>query len=275
MRVGLIGCGNIGTTLCESIAEGGIPVDIVAITDLIPERAAELVRTFGLRAETGTIEETVKCADYAVECAAPDAVESVLQAAMLHGKDCLIISVGGLLEADDLLEEARSCGVTVDIPSGAICGLDGLHAARESGLESVTLTTRKPPAAFTNVPWLEERGLDMSRLLESVVVFEGTAREACRAFPKNINVAATLSLAGVGPERTRVRIIADPGATCNIHEIEVLGAFGRLLTRTENRPSTRNPGSSSLASWSVISELRAAAMRFESEQVGLMRCVAQ
>ena len=125
-----------------------------------------------------------------------------------------------------------------------------------------TLTTRKPPKGLSGAPYLVQQGIDVDNLTEPKVVFEGNALEAVKAFPANVNVAAALSLAGIGPVETRVRVIADPRATSNSHEVVAEGAFGRLQAMTENMPSPRNPKSSYLASLSACAELRNAAMAF-------------
>jgi aspartate dehydrogenase len=166
------------------------------------------------------------------------------------------------MEHPELFDKARANNVQIWLPSGALCGLDGVRAAMEAGLHTVTLTTRKPPKGLEGAPWLVENNIDASALSEPLVVFEGSAREACKAFPKNVNVAAALSFAGIGPEETKVRIIADPKATSNSHEIFAEGAFGNLKTVTENMPSPRNAKSSYLASLSAVAELRRAAQAF-------------
>jgi aspartate dehydrogenase len=147
--------------------------------------------------------------------------------------------------------------------------LDGLRAAREAGLDTVTLTTRKPPKGLEGAPCLVANGIDVSELAEETVVFDGTATEAVQAFPKNVNVAAALSLAGIGPERTQVRVIADPKATVNSHEVVAEGSFGRLRTVTENKLSPRNPKSSYLASLSACAEIRMAAAAFTARRAGV------
>ena len=266
MRVGMVGCGNIGADLCIALQRGTIPAEVVALTDIDPSRAAVLQRTFRLDAKVCELTETAARADFLVECAAPDAVMGVVEAAIREHKDCLILSVGGLMDCPELLTRARENGVQIRVPSGALCGLDGIRAAMEAGLHMVTITTRKPPKGLEGAPYLVEKGIDLSHLLEPMVVFEGTAREACKAFPKNVNVAAALSFAGIGPDQTRVRIIADPTATENSHEIYAEGAFGKLRAITENLPSPRNAKSSYLASLSAIAELRAAAEAFVAHQ---------
>lgn len=259
MKIGLIGCGNIGADLCIALRKGDIPAEIVALTDVDTARAETLHRTFQLNAVICDLDENAERADFLVECASGAASPGVVEAAIRHRKPCLILSVGGLMARPDLLEQAREQSVPVRIPSGALCGLDGIRSAMEAGLHRVTLTTRKPPAGLSGAPYLVENGIDVDNLTEPLVVFEGTALEAVKAFPANVNVAAALSLSGIGPQETQVRVIADPRTTENSHEVVAEGAFGRLQTTTTNLPSPRNAKSSYLASLSAAAELRAAA----------------
>ena len=262
MKIGIVGCGNIGADLCIALQKNEIQAEVAALTDIEEERAKILLRSFQLEAVVCDLDENASKVDYLVECAVADAVKDVLESAIRHHVDCLIMSVGGLLENAELCEEARVACVQVNIPSGALCGLDGIRAAMEAGLHTVTLTTRKPPAGLAGAPYLLEHEIDLDDLEEATVVFEGSAREAVKAFPRNVNVAASLSFVGIGADDTRVRIIADPAATMNIHEVVAEGAFGQLRTVTENLPSPRNAKSSYLASLSAIAELRAAAEAF-------------
>lgn len=262
MKIGIVGCGNIGADLCIALQKNDIQAEVAALTDVKVEHAKILLRSFHLEAVVCNLDENASKVDYLVECAVAGAVKEVLKSAIRHHVDCLIMSVGGLLDNAELCEEARAAGVQVHIPSGALCGLDGIRAAMEAGLHSVALTTRKPPAGLVGAPYLVENDIDLDDLEEATVVFEGSAREAVKAFPRNVNVAASLSFVGVGPDDTRVRVIADPEATMNIHEVVAEGAFGQLRTITQNLPSPRNAKSSYLASLSAIAELRAAADAF-------------
>ena len=219
LRIGLAGCGNIGAELCRAIVKGDIPARVSALCDVVPGAAEALKSTQNLDAITGGLDACAAACDLLVEAASPSAVADTVHAAIRHGCDCLVMSVGGVLQQPDLLDEARNAGITVRLPSGALAGLDGIRAAREAGLDSVTITTRKPPKGLAGAPYLVENGIDVESMTEARVVFEGTALEAVRAFPKNVNVAATLSLAGIGPERTRVRVVADPAAVRNSHEV--------------------------------------------------------
>ena len=137
------------------------------------------------------------------------------------------------------------------LPSGAIAGLDGIKSAAVGQIVHVTHTTRKPPEGLEGAPYLVERGISLAGLRTEKEVFSGSAREACRGFPANVNVTAAVSLAGIGPDQTRVRILAVPGLTRNCHDIEVAGEFGRLLVHIENVPS-ENPKTGKLTALSII-----------------------
>ena len=262
MRVGIVGCGNIATDLCRAMADTSFPAEAAALVDVVPARARSLQAEFAPNAMACSLLEAAAHADFLVECAVAAAVPEVMAVSVRNTRGCMILSLGALVTDPALLDTAYRSGLQVRLPSGAVCGLDGLRAAREAGIDRVTLTTRKPPAGLEGAPHLVEHGIDVTGLTEPLVVFEGNALEAVTAFPKNVNVAAAVSLAGIGPERTRVRVVADPAATVNSHEVEAEGAFGRLKAVTENVPSPRNAKTSYLASLSAIAELRAAGAEF-------------
>jgi len=177
----------------------------------------------------------------------------------------MIMSVGGLIESEGLLEEARKKNIRVYFPSGAICGIDGLKAARLSRIDAVTLTTRKPPGGLEGAPYLKEKNIDIHSIKTEEVLFSGNPLEAVKGFPKNVNVASILSLAGIGAKKTKVRIVTSPEYTKNVHEIEITGDFGRITTKTENVPSDKNPKTSKLAILSAIATLKSIA---ESVRMG-------
>jgi aspartate dehydrogenase len=264
MKVGLVGCGNIASDLCEAMADGRIMAEVSALTDVDADKAERLRQQYKLNAVIGTLDETAAACDFLVEAAVAATVPDVVRTAAKHGVDCLIMSLGGLMLNPDLFGVARQGNVLICQPSGAICGLDGIRSAMQAGLDSVTLTTCKPPAGLKGAPYLVNNGISLDGLTEPFVVFDGSALDAVKAFPANVNVAAALSLAGIGAERTKVRVVADPAATTNSHEIVAIGPFGELRAVTNNRPSPKNPKSSYLASLSAIAELRAAAVRFDA-----------
>jgi aspartate dehydrogenase len=174
-----------------------------------------------------------------------------------RGIDLLTVSNGALADAAfalELEEAARAGGAQLRLLSGAIGAMDALAAGAVGGLESVVYTGRKPPAGWAGSA--AEDVLDLGALREAAVHFEGTAREAALRYPKNANVAATVALAGIGLDETRVRLIADPAATANRHEIEAVGAFGRFEFAIEGASLPGNPASSALTAMSVVRAVR-------------------
>ena len=197
--------------------------------------------------------------DLVLEAASVEAVRSFAVDILDCGADLMIVSVGALADAEffgQLIERAKKLNRRLLIPSGAIGGVDIIKAAIIGGLEECRLTTTKPPHALSDVGYVREQGIHLETILEATTIFEGTARQAVGFFPHNLNVAATISLAGLGLDRTTVRIVADPGATHNIHEVFVRGNFGEATVRLVNQPSVDNPKSSYLASLSVIAALQ-------------------
>ena len=146
-------------------------------------------------------------------------------------------------------------GIDIYLPSGAISGLDGLKSAMMAKVKSATLTTRKPTAGLKGAPYIKEKNIDLDSIKKETVIFEGTAEDAVKGFPQNVNVSATLSMCGLGPKNTKVRIVTSPDYTSNTHEVEIEGDFGRLKTVTENVPMPTNPKTSYLAALSAIAVL--------------------
>jgi aspartate dehydrogenase len=193
-----------------------------------------------------------------VEAANQDAVKQYAREVVSAGRDLLILSVGALVDDglwNELRELARKNRCNIFLPTGGLGGIDLLKSASRAQLSTVQLVTTKPPKAISTVPYVTSKGVDLASLREPMVVFEGTAREAVKHFPKNINVAATVSLAGVGFDRTKVKIVADPGMSRNYHELVVEGRFGKMRCSVLNAPSTTNPKTSYLAALSAISTL--------------------
>ena len=255
--LGIIGCGFIGTTLGKyAVSSLGGHLKGIVLFDGDVSRAETLKSLIGKAYVAGSAAELIGTADIVVECAAPDAVRPVLEGCVSKGKDAIIISVGGVLGCEDLLGSAREAGVRVILPSGAICGIDGIKAAGIAGITEAVITTRKGPASLKGAPYIKEKGIDLDALKGETVIFEGSAREAIKVFPKNINVSVLLSLAGIGADRTKVRIVTSPGYTSNTHEIEVKADSGRILIKCENVPSPDNPRTSYLAPLSCITVLK-------------------
>jgi len=194
-----------------------------------------------------------------IEAASQEAVRQYALKVLSSNKDLMVMSTGALLD-DDLLtrimKTAKESGRKIYVPSGAIVGLDNIKSAAIGYIKEVTLTTRKPPISLKGAPYVEKSKINLTLLKEPLVLYEGVAREAVKLFPQNVNVAASLSLAGVGPDKTRVKIIVDPNIKNIVHEIHVKGEFGEIYTKTINRPCPTNPKTSYIAALSAIATLR-------------------
>ncbi len=193
--------------------------------------------------------------DVIVEGLPPKEFRNVAVAAIERGRIFVPLSVGQLLENGDLVERARQTGARILVPTGALIGLDAVRAAAEGSIRSVTMVTRKPPQGLEGAPYLVERNISLAGLKAPLKVFDGSAREGARGFPANVNVAAALSLAGIGPDKTRLEIWADPGIDRNIHRIEVDADAARFSMTIENVPS-ENPRTGRIVAQSVVALLR-------------------
>lgn len=253
MKVGVIGCGTIGSEIAKAIS--GIPgLELISLCDIEPNKAERLSLLLPEKPSLDSLSDLISKVDLVIESSSQEVVKIALPLSIEKRKDMMIMSVGGLIGREDLLAEAEKKGIKVYLPSGAIAGIDGLKAASCAKVESVTLTTRKPPLALKGAPYLKD--IDLSEIKEEKTVFSATAEEAIKGFPANINVAAILSIAGIGVQKTKVKIVADPKITRNIHEIEIIGDTGRIFIRCENLPSPTNPKTSYLASLSAIALLK-------------------
>ncbi len=262
LRVGVVGCGSIGRTLARKLAAFK-PVSRVTFFDLDGARARELAAMSRRYRRAASLGALVKASDLVVECASQAAAREVAPAALRAGRDVLIMSLGALADDRfwrDLRKVAARTHATILLPSGALAGLEAVASASAAGLREVSLTTRKPPRALAGSPYLQAKGFDPALVRAPTVVFRGSARKAVRLFPANINVAAALSIAGVGFDRTRVTIVADPAAKSNEHEVVARGAFGALRASVKNAPFPDNPKTSYLAALSAVSSVKNAAL---------------
>ncbi len=257
LRIGIIGCGTIGTKLAKYI-DGNLKnkAKLTAIYDIDEKRAGALVSALKSKPKIKSTDELIDSVDLVIEAASAKISYEVAKQAINVGKDVMIMSTGGILKGvKSLFELAERKRCNLYLPSGAICGLDGLKGAKFSRIKKVTLTTKKPPLGFKGAPYIVKKKIDLNKIRSDRVLFEGDASRAIEGFPANINVAATLSLCGIGPKKTKVKIIASPKINKNIHEVEVEGAFGKLVSRTENVSSPDNPKTSYLAVLSAIATL--------------------
>jgi aspartate dehydrogenase len=258
VNICVIGCGAIGTTITRAI-ESMPEIEMMYLTDRSQECAARLQEKFPKVRFIADIVPILNDVKLVVEAASQDAARYYAPLALSAGVDILMMSVGVLQDEEfqkDSFRLAKRKGAKIFIPSGAIGGIDALCAANIETIEEVTLTTTKPPSAFGTNAYLESKGINASELRERTELFSGTAREAVKYFPQNINVAATISLAGIGFEKTRIRIVCDPAVLTNEHHLKAKGKFGELDVVTRNVPSPRNPKTSYLAALSAISAIK-------------------
>lgn len=264
-RLGVIGAGGIAELALTSLVKAlDAPLDHVAL--LVPERSIEraeallercgpaLTRSAAIHSDVAAL--LADKPDTVAECAGHVAVRDHGATILEAGCDFIVISIGAL--ADDglhrqLAKAAKSGGSRLVLPAGAVGGIDALAAAKLSGLEEVIYTGRKPPKAWKGTP--AEKLLALDTLTDAAIFFEGSARDAAQAYPFNANVAATLAIAGIGLDATRVRLVADPGVSRNVHEFSVRSGCGDFSVRLEGRPSASNPKTSQLAGYSMAREL--------------------
>ncbi len=263
LKVALIGCGAIGTVLAKAIDEKQAGESKLGwVYDLKPRKSEALVKKLRCKPQVAKgaseiyADETV---GLVIEAASQLAVEQYSLDVLRSGKDLMVMSVGAF--GDDkllgnVLTAAKQNGRRIYIPSGAVLGIDGVKASELGKIQEVVLTTRKPPTALAYSDYIKKRRINLKGLKKPKIVFDGPARKAVRAFPSSVNVAATLSLAGIGFDRTRVRVIADPTIKRNVHEIRVKGKSGEFVTEAKNVPFPETRRTSYLAALSAIRTLR-------------------
>ncbi|UCH88630.1 MAG: aspartate dehydrogenase [Thermoplasmata archaeon] len=258
MKVGLIGAGFIGTTLAK-VMEKMKEIEIVYLIDNSPAQARALADSLKKVKAVENLEDVLPKIDLVIEAASQDAVKKYAVKILKAGKDIMVLSVGAF--GDEKLwrrvqSTAKKYRGRVYIPSGAVVGIDGLKGAAIAQIRCVEIETIKPPKSLEGAPFISRKKIDLTKIKEPTVIYEGSAREAVKYFPKNVNIAACISLAGLGFDKTRVKLIADPNATRNEHNIHVKGRFGEFSCKIENMPSLTNPKTSYLAALSAIATLK-------------------
>jgi aspartate dehydrogenase len=253
--VAIAGLGAIGLPLARALDQGveGLRLVSVVCRDQVKARA----NLAGFKMPPRIVEfPEVAEADIVVEAAPAALFERVALPALEAGRIFVPASVGALLPRMHLAKLARHTGARIIVPTGALLGLDAVRAAAEGPVESISLETRKPPLGLAGAPYLERHGIDVLDIIEPLLVFEGNALDASAGFPANVNVAAALALAGIGPVRTQVQIWADPRVTRNIHTIRVEAEAARFTMTIENVPSAENPKTGRLTALSLLACLR-------------------
>jgi aspartate dehydrogenase len=255
LRVAIVGLGAIGRKVAQALDLGIESLALVAVSAQQPEKHRGWLAGLTKPPAVLPIEALVDVADIVLECAPGKLVRSIVAPFVASGKIAVVVSVGALLDNEDLIELARQNGGQIVVPTGALIGLDAVTAAAVGTIHSVRMVTRKPPLGLAGAPYIVEHNIAIEGIIEPLKVFEGTARDAARGFPANLNVAVALSLAGIGPDRTTLEIWADPTVTRNTHRIEVESDSARFSMSIENIPS-ENPKTGLITALSVIACLR-------------------
>jgi aspartate dehydrogenase len=254
-RVAIAGLGAIGRVLARKLTDGmpGLTLACAAARDRAKAQAwldAERIACPLVEPEAFPAH-----ADLAIECAPAAVLERICRPMLEAGKAVMVLSAGALLPRPELIELAKAHGGQIILPTGALLGLDAVTAAAEGQIHSVRMVTRKPPNGLAGAPYLEANQISVEGLNAPKRVFAGTARDGAAGFPANVNVAAALSLAGIGPDRTMMEIWADPTIERNCHIIEVDSDSARLSLKIENIPS-ENPRTGRITALSVLAALR-------------------
>lgn len=260
MRIGLLGGGVIARLFLDHVHGAGGEARVVAIAGRSPaSRARALAGERGVPFVVGAEALVATRPDVVVEAASHDAVREHAETLLSNGIAIIVLSGGAL--ADDALRvrlerAAAKHRALLYVPSGGIGGLDALKAACAAGADEVSIAVTKPPAAWKDIAYVESLGIDLDALSGAVTLFEGSAREGVPHFPANVNIAAVLSLAGVGFDRTRLKVVADPALRFNTHFIRVKGPTGIIDLRFESVPSPDNPRTAMLACYSALAAFR-------------------
>ncbi len=256
IRVGIVGCGAIGSNLARLVKDRfSKEIDIVAICDTDTDRLAKLKKKLK-EARAVSLKGLIAASDLIVEAASAKVSFDIAEKCLESGKRVLIMSVGGVLGKEKRLYDlAKRNRAGLYFPSGAICGLDGIRALTEAGIKSITLVTKKPPKGLKGADYLVKNNINIEGIKKDMVVFSGTAMEAVKAFPQNINVVAVLSLAAKGDVVPTVKVVASPSSTRNVHLIEVKSDAANISISCQNVPSPDNPKTSYLAVLSALATI--------------------
>ena len=256
LNVGIAGLGAIGRVVARKIQTGALPrITLAGVTTGDRVKAQSFLDEIGSAAPVLDIQNLAALSDAVVECAPAAVFAEIAVPVLSAGKKLIALSAGQLLRHPELIALAKESGGQIIVPTGALIGFDAVSAAAEGQIQSVTMITRKPVNGLMGAPYLVRNGIDISNLTEPLCVFRGSARDAAMGFPENVNVAAALSLAGLGPDRTTIEIWADPNVKRNMHRVVVEADSARFEMAIENVPS-ENPKTGRITALSVVAALR-------------------
>jgi len=257
LRLAVAGLGAIGMRVAQAVDAGDVDgIRLVAVSAKNNERASIRVAKFQSPPDVMALAKLPDVADVIVECAPASVFAELATASIQKGRILIPLSVGALLNHTELIEQAKVTGARIIVPTGALIGLDTVRAMAVGTIHSVTLQTRKPPNGLAGAPHLIDNKIDVSSLSAPLCVLKGSAREAARGFPANVNVAAALALAGIGPDKTQVEVWADPTIDRNIQSVTIVSDSGEATMTMNNIPSAENPRTGRIVANSVIATLQ-------------------
>jgi aspartate dehydrogenase len=246
-KVGIAGVGALGGIVAKALLEGMPGYVLDSISDL---------KGTDIGVPNVSFEELAERCDVIVECLPPREVPVLAKAVLAKGKTMIMISSCALVLHPELNQMVKEHKGRIIVPSGALSGLDGVLGMVEDGIQEAKIMSTKPPKGFAGAPYIVENNIDVTGIQNRFMIFSGNVLEAAKAFPANVNVAASLALAGIGAERTQVEVWADPQAKGNSHEIYVKGSGSVISAKIENVPDPSNPKSSMQAGHSIVAALR-------------------
>lgn len=257
MKIGIAGMGAIGLKVAALLDRGEIPeFTFVGFSARTEERAAEINGTLKNPVSRYEFEELAQHCDYVLESLPPNLFADLAKPVLRAGKTLIVLSASQLLGREDLVELAEAHGGKIIVPSGAMLGLDAIKAVAIGEIKSVKIETRKPVAGLIKAPYLAKSGIDLSNITEPYRILSGSVLDIAKEFPANVNVAAAVSLAGLGPELTQMEVWADPTLTRNKHTVHVVSDSSDFTMSIQNRPSDENPATGKITPQSVIALLQ-------------------
>jgi aspartate dehydrogenase len=257
MKVGIAGMGAIGLRVAQELDRGGIPgCTLAGICARNADRAAEANASLSAPAPVYALNEVADHCDIVIETLPPQLFMELAEPVVNKGKELVVLSASQLLGQQALFDRAQQTGAKIVIPSGAMLGLDAIKGAAVGDLHTVVIETRKPVAGLAKAPYVIDNKIDLSGHTKPMLVLGGTVTEVARVFPANVNVAAAVSLAGFGPDKTRMEVWADPSLDRNKHTVRVTSDSSDFEMTIQNRPSEENPATGKITALSVIALLR-------------------
>jgi aspartate dehydrogenase len=256
LGVAIAGFGSIGRLVGRHLDEGVQGLRLVSVSAANLDRAREKLKVFRARVDAVPLERIADVADVVVDCAVPQVFREAVTPAIERGRTIVTVNATSLIEHLDVIDRAERTGARIILVSGSVLGFDALRAANVGVINFVLMVTRKPPLSLAHSAWIREQSIDVGQIVQPTKIFEGSAREAARAFPDKFNIAAAVALASIGPDRVRIEIWLDPAVERNVHRISVDADSTRFEMEIQNVPNPGHEGTGPLTAYSVIAALK-------------------